>query len=266
MDAEAVQVTICVPHMGDSVPAYFCRSVVAMAKPNDPYWIDVGGYPVDMARNMLVMGALERPETTHVLFLDSDMMFPRETLARLVMADKPIVSGTYFARAEAPVPHVYRYGFRDDGGVYRYVTMAGEFREWMREHPEARGNTGIFGAPYLVKAAAVGAGCLLIERRVLEDVYQRYGAEDPKYPWFRNGEGSKGGEDFEFCRRAAACGYEIWADFGLQCAHEVRGGFVGREEFAIAAGIGSGEEHDFLADPIEVEGPSSGKRYMGVAG
>lgn len=259
-----MQLAICVPHLGDHVPVYFMRSVVNMVKPPAaPYWFDVGGYPVDIARNMLAMGALET-DATHVLFMDSDMEFPREMLARLVMAGKPIVSGLYFARTEVPVPHAYDFHERDDAGVERYISKGREVRDWIRANPGAAGNCGVWGEPWLVKAAAIGAGCMLIERKVLEHVYAEFGAADPRYPWFRNADGSKGGEDFEFCRRASRCGYEIWVDLSVQCAHEARGGFIGREEFEVAAGIGTEREHPFELDPVVMELPGPGKRYTGV--
>lgn len=47
------------------------------------------------ARNAIVAAALQDDATTHVLFVDDDVLIPRDGLARLLEYNLPIVSGTY---------------------------------------------------------------------------------------------------------------------------------------------------------------------------
>jgi hypothetical protein len=76
-----------------------------------------------------------------------------------------------------------------------------------REHPEHWG---------LQEVDAVGGGCFLAARRVLEHPDMQY------QPFTRNVD-EDGinclGNDLAFCRRAKAAGFRIWAHYGYQCDH-----------------------------------------------
>lgn len=262
---EIPRLAIGIPHVGD-LPDYFFKSVVALKKgPTGSYFLTmVKNHPVDLARNLIVETMLDGSDATHLLFLDADMTFPILAAERLLAADKDIVSGVYFARAETPSPHVYEFNRRDEGGVYWYRSLAEEFAEWCKRNPGHvdQGNEAIFPS-HLVKVDAVGAGCLLIKRHVLERMYELYGEE--AYPWFKCHDGSRGGEDFTFCRRAQAAGFAIWADFGVQCNHYAPGNFTGREEFVTAFGIGTKHEFDF-SEPIEFSIGPDGRRKAKLPG
>lgn len=256
-------IAIGIPHLGD-LPDYFVKSLVSMKKGPEYFLTMVKNHPVDLARNLIVETVLDNPDATHLLFLDADMTFPILAAERLLKADKDIVSGTYFARADTPTPHVYDFARTDEEGVDWYRTKATEFAEWVKTTPGVadQGNESIF-PQHLIKADAVGAGCLLIRREVLEAMHDEYG--DQAYPWFKNREGSKGGEDFEFCRRARAIGFDVWADFGVQCNHSAPGNFTGREEFIEAFAIGTAEEFDF-EEPIQFSIGPDGKRRPHLPG
>lgn len=258
---ETPRVVIAVPHLGD-LPGYFFDSVLGLTSVTQRcYLVRVQDHPVDLARNLLVEGMLDRSDATHIFFMDADMVFPAQALNRLLAADKPVISGTYFARSDTPIPHIYNFARTDENGVRYYTTLGREFAEWVKQVPQELdlGNAGIIGDPYLVECEAAGAGCLLIRRDVLEAVYEAHA--DSHYPWFKLREGSKGGEDFEFFRRVKELGYPVFADFSVQCNHSAASGsFMGREEFIDCFSIGTPEEHDF-AQPIMVElGPQGQRR------
>lgn len=256
------RVVIAIPHLGD-LPEYFVRSLLGVTSWKQAlcYVSFVENHPVDLARNLLVEGMLDRTDATHIFFMDADMVFPAAALERLLAADKPIVTGTYFARSETPIPHVYNFARTDDAGVDYYTTLGREFAEWAKRVPQELdlGNAGIIGDPYLVECEAAGAGCLLIRREVLEAVYEAH--SDDAYPWFKLRAGSKGGEDFGFFKRVKALGYPVFADFSVQCNHEASGSFTGREEFIECFSIGTPEEHDF-DEPILVELGPQGQRRL----
>ena len=260
---EAPFLHIGIPHVGD-LPDYFFKSVVGMKKGPEYYLTTVKNHPVDLARNLIVEAFLENAQATHLLMLDADMTFPIRAAEQLLSSGKDIVSGTYFARADTPTPHVYEFQRQDEAGVYWYRSKAEEFAAWVKATPGVadQGNESLF-APHLVACDAVGAGSLLIARHVLEAMYEEHG-DDP-YPWFKVHPGSRGGEDFTFCRRARALGYELWADFGVQCAHSAQGGFLGREDFIACFGIGGADEYNF-AEPIAYSIGPDGKRRPRLPG
>lgn len=245
---QPIRVAVGVPHLGP-LPQYFVKCLLSLQSRERTFTVLCEGDPVDIARNHIVEAFLSEPDATHLFFMDSDMVFPADALDRLLAHDLPIVSGTYFARTNNPVPHVYDFVRTDELGVRWYHPKGEAFVEWIRAHPEAASlpNVHAFPDPWLVKCDGIGGGCLLIKR----EVFERMPA-----PWFENALGSKGGEDFDFCEKAKRLGYEIWADFAIQCDHEARPIFTGREEFTVAFGIGTEREYDFNTPLIVQVGPN----------
>jgi hypothetical protein len=170
-------VAICVPS-GDMVHADFAVNLAALCL--DPgaraAMINCKSSIVAIARNQCVAAA-QLIKATHVLFLDSDMVFPLDTLKRLVQHNKDI-AGALYARRRPPF---------DPTGM-----------------PQA----GAVVAGGLLRMKNLPTGCLLINMRVFDKL--------PK-PWFSErveGEHILG-EDVHFCERAAAAGFEIWQDTAL---------------------------------------------------
>jgi GT2 family glycosyltransferase len=149
-------------------------------------------------RQELVGEALQSG-ASHILFLDTDMRFPKDTIDRLLAHDKPIVAANYATR-RMPVKTV---AFKTAGSwdcVYTTEDKTG-----------------------LEKVAAVGMGVMLIKREVFETL---------ELPWFIIGYSPKtfefSGEDIFFCRQAQKAGYDIMIDHDLskQVKH------IGSFEFA----------------------------------
>jgi hypothetical protein len=127
----------------------------------------VRGTLLPQSRHELVMMALAQ-DCTHILFLDSDMTFPKDTLVRLLAHREPLVAVNYAKRRQPIEP----------------VAMTTNAEPLYVE-------PGVDG---LVEAGAVGMGIMLIDL----DVFRRVPA-----PWFQLGFHSKGGfyvsEDVYFC-------------------------------------------------------------------
>ena len=91
-------VAICIPS-GDMVHADFAANLAALCL--DPGArtgvINCKSSLVAVARNQCVAAALHI-NATHVLFLDSDMVFPLDTLKRLLKHEKDIVGALYSRR------------------------------------------------------------------------------------------------------------------------------------------------------------------------
>lgn len=151
------------------------------------------GAPFDYGRNMACDDVLKHG-FTWLFFLDDDVVPPPDAFARLAAHGKDIVSGLYYRRASPIVPVAMTL---DDKGESRWVT------EW--SPPDS-----------LVEVDYVGAGCLLIHRRVLERL--------PR-PWFvwEIGRGDLPAphlsEDFSFCRRAKQAGFSVYLDTSVRCEH-----------------------------------------------
>src|SRR5271170_1557842 len=97
-DFSTLIVAICVPS-GDMVHADFAANLAALCI--DPgaqtAVINCKGSIIAVVRNQCVAAA-RLIKATHVLFLDSDMVFPLDTMKRLLKHDKDIVGALYAAR------------------------------------------------------------------------------------------------------------------------------------------------------------------------
>lgn len=126
---------------------------------------------------------------THVLWLDSDMRFPSDTLSRLLAHSELIVAANYSTRRHPILPTA--------------------------EHKQLGHLFTTVGDDGLVEVSHVGMGCMLVDM----SVYARI-----KEPWFILGfnPGNKEyiGEDVFFLRRAKEYGFVPLIDQAL--SHEVR--------------------------------------------
>lgn len=134
-------------------------------------------------RESLVKAALDW-KATHILWLDSDMRFPKETLLQLLSHNKPIVGTVYSSRR---APFVPTAAYPDESLIYLDDESTG-----------------------LVEAGRIGFGCVLTEISVFEKIPE---------PWFMIGFSRKVndymGEDVYFCQVAQQAGYQVLVDLDL---------------------------------------------------
>lgn len=163
--------------------------------------ISLYGAPFDHARNMGCRAAIDNG-FEWLFFLDDDVIPPPDVLPRLMAHKVDIVSGVYFRRNEPIVPCMQKL---DKDGNPTWITS--------------------FSWPGLIEVDHVGAGCLLIHRRVLEAM-----KSDAPRPWFEwlcdHGNLKKTemtSEDFTFCRRARQAGFKIHVDTSVHCVHAGNG-------------------------------------------
>jgi hypothetical protein len=137
-------------------------------------------------RMELARQALEE-KADYLLWLDSDMRFPKETIGHLILRDKPIVAANYATR-RMPVKPV---AMMDGGGKIDRVYTG----------PESQG---------LEPVDYVGMGVMMVKREVFENI---------EAPWFAIPYSTIGnhyiGEDVFFCRKAKEAGYEVLLDHDL---------------------------------------------------
>lgn len=153
----------------------------------------VAGMPYDHARNSGCESALARG-FEWLFFLDDDVVAPPDSIAILLSNRLPIVSGVYYRRHEPVVP-------------VALMNVQGGGRMWANAPAPGQ----------LVKVDYVGAGCLLIHRSVLEKV------KEPWFEWTSDRkdlpEQQRMSEDFSFCEKARAAGFEVVLDGKVQCMH-----------------------------------------------
>ncbi len=184
MNAALPKVAICFPS-GDMVHADFALALAGLCNSTSPIETPiVKSSIVAVARNRGVKNAREMA-FGFIQFLDSDMVFPRATLHRLLAHRKDIVDAIYAKR----VP------------------------------PYAILGTALRGEPTcdeqgLAEMKRIPTGCLLIRMSVFEALSE---------PYFRflNDEKSEEivGEDYVVCDRAREAGLRIWCDARRVLSH-----------------------------------------------
>ena len=193
------RVAILIPHTG-SVSLEWADRVYGPLKfvpsPHfDKVVLTARGTPWDVARNSLVKQALGDSKVTHLMWIDSDVVFeqidPNEAILQLMRCDAPIVSGVYRVRQKS--------GFN--------------YAMWTK-HPQGFVPVERFTGNWLT-VDVIGFGCVLIKREVFERVPE---------PWFFWGPGEFPSEDFNFCLRAAEHGYKVYVYTDLKCSHISSGG------------------------------------------
>lgn len=123
-----------------------------------------------------------------VLFIDSDMRFPKDTIEVLLSRDVPIVGVNAVTRRKPVLPCALN------------LQMVNDKPQWVKV--DSRGKQGI------EQVTAVGFGVTLIRKEVFEKL---------SVPWFDAGWGNFGviGEDVHFCAKAHDAGIPVFVDHDL---------------------------------------------------
>lgn len=175
-----------------------------------PYEIsyEVGNSIVSDARNQLVSRFLQGKHSD-LLFIDADIAWNEDDLARLLGWDVPLVAGAY-RRKQQNIDFTVKFGPTID---------------------QRKG---------LMVAERVGTGFLRIRRTVFEQMAQRYPELQLKfkgqrpaeqlYAFFDNSivDGRYVGEDFTFCDRWRRIGGEVLVDPMIQLRHIGSQAYEGR--------------------------------------
>jgi len=207
MPEENVKIGICIP-LYNQVPSvffiHFMSFFVYTAQKYRAELFQVDSTIVDVARNVLVENFL-KSDCTHLLFLDSDMVFPPDTIDLLLRHEKPVVSGLYFLRKK-----LYpSFRFLKNGDYHSSY-----------EFPQNS----------LMKVDATGLGCILVKREVLEKISEQNKGEPLFYTKYIEGSRTKvSGEDTVFCELVKKAGFEIYVDTGLLLGHY--GGIIPDSKF-----------------------------------
>jgi len=164
---------------------------------------------------------LEHEEYTHLFWLDQDILIPKDTLQRLLYADKDhvgfIVPVFYKPKR---VPCVFKSGnivigkgleYFSWNEVNYYRKIAKKAMDGKLSKEEQLLSYHIFSdleKPYLMKVYAVNLGCLLIKRDVVKQCPYR---THPTFIW---------GEDLWYFNEANDKKFEFWADVTGMVIHK----------------------------------------------
>jgi len=151
-------------------------------------------------------------DATHLLFIDSDETFDKQTALRLIEDDLPVVSGVVYQRNYPPAPCIYK---KVPNTVY-HLPMARELQKWFVENEVPRFNQAtVLDLPDDVsiwEVDEVGTGCMLIKREVIEAIDEPRFDVSPDHFWGMT-------TDILFCRRVREAGFKIYADLRVQLGH-----------------------------------------------
>lgn len=173
----------------DTVPVSFALDLLHLHE----YTVKHGPWPtvtvgfiqstyIHVGRELFLQAALKQG-ATHILWLDTDMGFPRTAALQLFAHEKPLVGVNYRTRSVPGLPTA-----QDENGTRIQTTEA---------------STG------LESVAGIGFGMVLMDVAVVEGL--------PR-PLFRHGlnlQNGDIGEDIMFCRTLRAAGQEIYIDHDL---------------------------------------------------
>jgi GT2 family glycosyltransferase len=165
----------------------------------------ITGPRIAAARNALVRTFLgHEKQPPWMLMLDSDMVFAPTVAEQLVCAadpvERPVIGGLCFAGG--------RSGEIRPTMSVMVTNTPPTFEPVWNYQPDA-----LNGVDY------TGAACLLVHRRVFEDLARRF--DGRAYLWFAESEVGENeyGEDVTFCMRVRAAGYPIYVNTGVKVGH-----------------------------------------------
>jgi hypothetical protein len=191
----------------------------------------VGTMGVAEGRNKIARDFMDATDAEWLFMIDTDMGFARDTVDRLVAsADKyhrPVMGGLCFAIKRQRQGDLYAEKFRIAPTVYDMVqTPDGElgFRPIV-DYPRDQ----------VVKVAGTGCACLLINRRALHKVREKFGDAwfEPMVHPTAGGNGQRRGfsEDLSFCMRLYAVDVPVHVDTKVKTCHEKGGIFLDEDAF-----------------------------------
>lgn len=191
----SVTIGVC---CGGTLRIEMVQSLIAalfyMAEHGQPcnIWFQSGGY-VDVNRNVIIDEAI-KAKSTHLLFIDNDMIFPKEAIMTLLKHDKDIVGGNYNARLEPTS--------KSGGGSTVKGFVDGEIVSMVKLPKK------------LFQAYAIPTGFMMIRLDALKAMEKPYFEA-----WIEQAKNRHWTEDVYFCHLANQAGIKVWCDPTIKIGH-----------------------------------------------
>lgn len=198
---------IGMPSGSGLIPTMMVQSLLQLHKPLPCGFTTIERQRVDKARNYMVQQCLAGG-FDYLLMVDDDNPIEPNTLEKLMAHDKDIVSAIILSR------NPNKKGIHDICAFYSHEHKIDGKKIKLYENIEEFKDKGD-----LHKVDAVGTGCILIKRKVLETMIKKYpdglfefGDIKFKKPFVYKGNTFTRrtmSEDCEFSERATKCGFDI---------------------------------------------------------
>ena len=147
-------------------------------------------YSIDKSRNLIVEHAL-KIGYDYILWVDSDMILPKDAFMKMLKHDKDIVSGVYsYKLLNNKYAVAKRYKSKEDD-EYEDIPLS-----------EIRATKD------LIEVDGIGFGCVLTKVEIFKNI------KEPHFVYNVNM-----GEDIHFCRMAQKAGYKVYLDPTIRCDH-----------------------------------------------
>ena len=172
----------------------FLPSLVGLQKPPGTVFMKATSLGPANGLNGIARAFLAQPELGWLFLTNDDNLYPPDTIPRLLAHGVDVVSGLYFGRIQPFEPILFDSVEMKDG------------KKWYNRHLMRPGERG------LIRAAAVGDGCLLVQRRVMEATPD---------PWWEYGETLTDACDHDvvFSRKVREAGFGLWCDLDVRVDH-----------------------------------------------
>lgn len=179
----------------------FLPSIVGLQKPAGTFFQKISGLGPAQPFNNIAALFLENKSWEWLFLVNDDHIYPPDTIVRLLNREVDVVSGLYFGRLQPFEPILF-----DKVELIEDPNNPGRMRNWYTRHLMQPGEEG------LIQAAAVGDGCLLIRRHVLEKMQP---------PWWEYGETFSDACDHDvvFSRKVREAGFGLYCDLDVRVDH-----------------------------------------------
>ena len=147
------------------------------------------GYQIDQIRNLIASWIVNGPYD-YLLSIDSDIIFPKDMLIKMLNHDKDLVSGVYRQRLPDQIIELYDLKQRN-------IPL------------------GDLPVNELIEIGGCGFGCVLVKKEVFVNIgypqFEYHSALDHRNTF---------SEDNDFCKKATDLGHRLFADTSIMCGHK----------------------------------------------
>lgn len=220
MEVQAGSVVVAHLHSGESITGAFAVSFDEMVRTEErvlfPPIRSQSNSDLAAARNQVVSAFLNQTPGEWLFWLDDDMGFDADIVARLLdVADpetKPVVGGLCFAYRRYEVGPAQAHRFIVKPTIYSFVESSNEVG--FVAHDD-------YPRDDVVKVDATGSACILIHRSVLDGMREQIGPN-----WYSHIVLPKGpsgrtelSEDLSFCFRLLVAGVPVYVNTAAKTSH-----------------------------------------------
>lgn len=195
------RIFIAIPSLSGTIRIDLATLLMKLVS-NKNYYVKVyfeQGKPIDVLRNKIVKrfnaeNIISEVPFDYLMFIDDDIV-PPDDILDMVELDKDIISAVCFS---------FQY---DEPFALILNKSDNPFL------PEGYIQSDKINKEKIMECDAVGTGCMLIKREVLEKI------ENPFMFRYDEKGNLERGEDFSFCEKAKTSGYKIFVDTTKICSH-----------------------------------------------